>query len=95
MSDKKVLLSDSMAREVEAFKQTTGLVRVGSVSLKGFSTCIFDLDDESGRRGFWGALEELIEPEGEEPPPAEIQIVVRLCRMTRYDFDELEEFDGW
>lgn len=92
----KVELAEDFRKDIEEYKGSTGLVRVGSIDLKGFATVVHDLGDEAGQRAFWTDLEELIFPEGEDTcPPCDLAIKIRIYQMTRSDFEDLDEFGGW
>jgi len=92
-----VVLAEGFKKEIEQYKKSTSFIRVGSINLAGFATVVHNLDDEAGCRAFWNDLEELIFPEGEESScmQCDLAIKVRIYRMIRDDFDELDEFDGW
>lgn len=90
----KVELSEDFAAEVEEYKKSTGTIRVGAITLEGFGSATWNLDDEGEKQWFQEELLWLLLSE-EEGPPNDLTLKVSTYTMTKYDFDNLEEFGGW
>ncbi len=82
-------ISDSLATEIAEHCASSGVVNVGEVTIapRGFARAVYDMDTEEGRRGLDSDVEE-IEAEGDKA-------MVRYYTMSRYEWDDLDEFEGW